>query len=239
MKFTLLIPTLNEELGCKIILPEIKKNWVDQILIIDGKSTDETVKVCKQMGYDVQIQKEMGLNASFREAWPNIENEVVITFSPDGNSLSSKIPELIEKMKEGYDMVIVSRYLNEATSQDDTIITKFGNWLFTKSINFFHNGKYTDAMVMFRAYKKKIFYDLKLDDYKHSYALYEKLFFTKIGVEPLLSIRAAKAKLKIAEIPGNEPKRIGGKAKLQIIRWGLAYYTQIVYEFFFNKIRKN
>ena len=45
----------------------------------------------------------------------------------------------------------------------------------------------------------------------------EKLFFTKVSVEPLLSMRAALAKLRISEIPGDEPKRIGGERKLQII----------------------
>ena len=51
-----------------------------------------------------------------------------------------------------------------------------------------------------------------------------------------MSIRAAKAKLNISEIPGDEPPRIGGKAKLQVVRWGLAYYSQVLYEFFFNSI---
>ena len=238
MKVTLLIPTLNEEKGCEKILPLIDKDWVDEIIIIDGQSKDQTVKVCKAMGFKVLIQKEKGLNASFREAWPYISGDIVITFSPDGNSLAEKIPPLINKMREGFDIVIVSRYLEEAKSYDDTLITAFGNWLFTKSINLFHRSKYTDAMVMFRAYKKNIFYDLELDNYNKSYKFYEKIFFTKIGVEPLLSIRAAKAKLNISEIPGDEPPRIGGKAKLQVVRWGLAYYSQVLYEFFFNSIKK-
>jgi hypothetical protein len=68
---------------------------------------------------------------------PYIEGDVVITFSPDGNSIAELIPELVNKMKEGYDMVIVSRYLNEAKSEDDDIITAFGNWLFTKTVIYF------------------------------------------------------------------------------------------------------
>ena len=58
MKVTLLIPTLNEEKGCEKILPLIDKDWVDEIIIIDGQSKDQTVKVCKAMGFKVLIQKE-------------------------------------------------------------------------------------------------------------------------------------------------------------------------------------
>jgi hypothetical protein len=138
------------------------------------------------------------------------------------------IPYLIEKIKEGYDMVIASRYLDHAKSHDDDFITRFGNWLFTKLINLFHKGTYTDAMVIYRIYRKSLFYELKLDT-EESYNM-EKLFFTTMGIEPLLSIRCAKYKKKYTEIPEDEPKRIGGERKLQIIRWGAAYLTQIIKE---------
>jgi hypothetical protein len=59
-------------------------------------------------------------------------------------------------MEKGYDMVIVSRYLGDATSEDDDSITRFGNWFFTKTINVLHGSSYTDAMVIFRAYKKDL-----------------------------------------------------------------------------------
>ena len=86
-------------------------------------------------------------------------------------------------------------------------------------------------MVIFRAYRKELIYELGLDR-EDAYELPEKLFHTKISWEPLLSVRAAKAKKKIAEIPGDEPKRIGGERKLQILRWGAAYYFQFIMEKF-------
>jgi hypothetical protein len=75
-------------------------------------------------------------------------------------------------------------------------------------------------------------YELGLDR-EDAHALPEKLFNTKISWEPLLSVRAAKAKLKVSEIPGDEPPRIGGERKLQIFRWGAAYYFQFIRELFF------
>jgi hypothetical protein len=47
-----------------------------------------------------------------------------------------------------------------------------------------------------------------------------------------MSIRAARSKLKISEIPSIEPPRIGGERKLQIIRWGSAYLYQVVSQIF-------
>ncbi|OHB72175.1 MAG: histidinol phosphate phosphatase [Planctomycetes bacterium RBG_16_41_13] len=232
MDVTLLILTLNEIEGVEVIMPRIKREWCSQILILDGGSTDGTIEYAREHGYEIYIQKQKGFRHAYIEALPLIRGEVVITFSPDGNSIPELIPTLIDKVKEGYDMVIASRYCDGAKSEDDDIITAFGNWLFTRTINLLYDGHYTDALVIYRAYKKEIIYDLDLHR-DESYATAEKLFSTKISWEPLLSVRAAKRKLKIAEIPGDEPPRIGGERKLKLLKWGAAYYFQFLRELFF------
>jgi glycosyltransferase involved in cell wall biosynthesis len=231
MKVTLLIPTLNEEVGMRQVMPKVKKEWVDQILVVDGKSKDKTVEVAREMGYDVVIQQTPGIRGAYMDALPHIKGDVILTFSPDGNSIPELIPPCIAKLKEGYDMVIVSRYAPGAKSYDDDAVTSFGNWLFTGTINNLHGGKYTDAMVIYRAYHKKLIYDLDLHK-DSSYEFEEKLFRTKISWEPLLSIRAAKRHLKLAEIPGDEPVREGGERKLQVLKWGAAYMYEIWRELF-------
>ena len=165
------------------------------------------------------------------EALPHVTGDVILTFSPDGNSIPELIPACIAKMKDGYDQVIVSRYAAGARSYDDDAVTAFGNKMFTSFINFFHGGHYTDAMVIYRAYKKQLIYDLDLDK-DSSYEFEEKLFRTRISWEPLLSIRAAKRKLKTADIPGDEPKREGGERKLQVLKWGAAYMFEVFREIF-------
>ena len=87
---------------------------------------------------------------------------------------------------------------------------------------------------MYRGYKTSLLTDLDLDQ-EEGFERAEKLVQTDIGTEPLMSIRAAKRKLKIGEIPGDEPARIGGERKLKIFRWGFAYYFQIIRELFFWK----
>ncbi len=234
MKVTLLIPTLNEIDGMKTIMPKIKPEWYDQLLIIDGQSTDGTIEYCREKGYPIVIQQKKGMRHAYMESLPHITGDVILTFSPDGNSIPELIPECLDKMKEGYDMVIVSRYAEGAKSYDDDAITAFGNKMFTSFINFFHGGHYTDAMVIYRAYKTSLIHELGLDR-DDAYDIAEKLFGTRISWEPLLSIRAAKKKLKVCDIPGDEPAREGGERKLQVLRWGAAYMFQVFREIFFWK----
>lgn len=231
MKITLLIPTLNEIEGLKQIMPLIKKEWVDQVLFVDGGSTDGTVEWLKENHWEFIIQKQRGLRYAYSEALPYIKGDALITFSPDGNSIPELIPPLIAKYREGYDMVIVSRYADGAKSEDDDFITGFGNWLFTTLINLLHGGSYTDAMVMYRIYRTSLLQELDIDK-DSSYQTEEKLFRTLVGCEPLISIRAAKRKLKCADIPGDEPARIGGERKLRIVKWGLAYMYEVFREKF-------
>jgi glycosyltransferase involved in cell wall biosynthesis len=215
----------------KVIMPLVRRDWCDQIIILDGGSTDGTIEYARDHGYFVYVQKQCGFRHAYTEVLPYIEGDVIVTFSPDGNSVPELIPALIDKMQQGYDMVIGSRYLDGAKSEDDDVVTAFGNWLFTKTINVLHGGHYTDAMVIFRAYKTKLIYDLQLHK-EEGYLAAEKLFHTTISWEPLLSVRAAKRKLKVIEIPADEPPRVGGTRKLQVLRWGGAYYFQFLREKF-------
>lgn len=229
MTVSLFIPTLNERIGMEAIMPLVDTSLFSQILVSDGSSKDGTADYARSLGYDVHVQKERGIRFAYIEAWPRLTGDYVISFSPDGNCPPEDLPKLIAKAKEGFDMVIASRYLPPAKSEDDGLVTGFGNWLFTRTVNLLHGGRYTDAMTIFRIYRTRLFYDLGLENHA-SYTLPEKLYFTRMGIEPLLSVRAARAKCRVAEIPSDEPKRIGGDAKVQILRWGAAYYTQFFLE---------
>ena len=226
--------TLNEIEGMKVVMPQIDHDWINQIIIVDV-STDGTIEWACDNGYDVYIQKKKGFRHAYEEVWPLIRGEmVVITFSPDGNSIADLIPNLTAEMAKGYDMVIVSRYLDGAKSEDDDIVTGFGNWLFTKTVNILHGGNYTDVMVIYRAYRKSLATDLDLIG-DSAFALPEKLFSTKISWEPLLSVRATKANLKLARSPVMNHKGLVVERKLKIIRWGAAYYFQFIRELWFWK----
>jgi glycosyltransferase involved in cell wall biosynthesis len=234
MTVTVLALTLNEIDGVKAILPQIDRSWYDQLLVVDGGSTDGTVEWCRDNGYPVYVQQRQGIRFAYIEVLPMIAGDIVVTISPDGNCPPEAIPGLVGKIRDGYDLVIASRYLRDAHSEDDDLMTGFGNWLFTKTVNVLHGGNYTDAMVIFRAFRKHLIYELALDK-EESYLLPERLFHTVVSWEPLMSVRAAKQRIKITELSVSEPPRIGGKRKLQMFRWGAAYYFQFWRELWYWK----
>lgn len=218
MKVSLVIFTLNEIDGMKVIMPQIKKEWYDELIIVDGGSTDGTIEYAKENGYFIFVQKEKGAGPAFTEAIEKVTGDTVIIFSPDGNSLPSAIPLLIEKMKEGYDLVIASRYLKVAKSDDDDVVTAFGNWFFTTLTNLLFWTKYTDILVMYRAFKKEIVKNLGIETKTPCWG-------------SLMLLRAIKKKLKITEIPADEPARIGGKRKMRPFVNGFYELITILKEF--------
>ena len=234
VKVTLLVITLNELEGLKVVMPRVDPSWCDQIIIADGGSTDGSLEWAKEHGYTVLVQSKPGLRHAYSESLELIEGDIVVTFSPDGNSIPELIPDLTRKMKEGYDMVIASRYLGDAKSEDDDMVTAFGNWLFARTVNLLYGGHYTDTVVIFRTWKKTLFTDLDLHR-DEGFQPFEKFFRTTLGPEPLMSVRALKRNLKIGEIPGDEPPRIGGERKLQVFKWGASFLLIFFRELWFWK----
>lgn len=228
MNITLFVPILNELEAMKVIFPQVDQNLFSQILIVDGGSKDGSVDWARAQGFDVYSQKSKGLRHAYIEGWSRIKGDYVITFSPDGNCIPQDLPKIIEELSKGYDMVIASRYMKGSGSEDDDVVTRFGNRMFTFLINLCFGGAYTDVMTIYRGYRTRLFTELDLHLEKSYWQ--EKIFSTVVGIEPLLSIRAAKRKLKISAVPSLEPPRIAGERKLQIIRWGSTHLLQILTE---------
>lgn len=223
MRTTLLILALNEIDGMRVIMPRIKREWVDDILVVDGGSTDGTLEFIAELELRVLHQKSRGPTMAYHEALDEIRDGAIITFSPDGNCIPELIPALVQKISEGYDMVIASRYLGSAKSEDDDWVTRFGNWMFTTAINIFFGGHYTDSLGMFRAWRREIL------------PTFPAHLPFRAGIEPYLDILCAKQKRRVAEIPGDEPARIGGVRKMSPIKNGLAILELIFLELLFHR----
>ena len=141
----------------KKIVPKINKEWVDEIIFVDGGSTDGTIEEARKMGFKVIIQKKKGHGAAVLEGVNSINSDNFILFGPDGNDEPEKIPLLIEKMNEGYDQVLVTRFGKGSINLDAGIVDSFGNKMFAFLANVFFGGKWTDTLNESRIISKKAF----------------------------------------------------------------------------------
>ena len=225
MSVDIIVPTLDEIDGIKNIMPKIKKDWVDRILVVDGGSTDGTIEEAKKMGFEVVMQKQKGEFAgghgtAFLQGVDATTSDNILLFSPDGNDEVEKIPELIEKIKEGYDQVLVTRFGKGSVNLDAGIVDTFGNKMFTFLVNCFFGGHWTDMLNGSRIISRKAFNELKYD---------------AMGMDTTqqMSIRGLTRRQKICEIIGNEGKRIGGKRKMRPLSTGASLSWGIIKEFIF------
>ena len=224
MSITIIILTLDEIDGVSVIMPQINKNWAEEIVFVDGGSTDGTVEKAKELGFEVihQQNKNKGEGNACRIGTDATQSDYIMFFSPDGNDLPEDIPKLIEKTKQGHDVVHISRFGKNSISNDANWFEYFGNKMFTFLVNSFFGGNYTDALNGFRIIKRAFWDELKTD------AQY-------LNIEQQTCIRLAKRKIPIYEIESREPDRIGGQRKMRPLTVGAQLSYQIIKEFIFWK----
>ena len=228
MTTAIIITTLNEITGVKKIVPQINKEWAEEIIFVDGGSTDGTIEEAKKMGFRVVIQTQKGdftggHGGALVDGVNATTSDNIIFFGPDGNAEPEKIPELIEKIKEGYDQVLVTRFGKGSVNLDADIVDTFGNKMFAFLVNVFFGGHWTDILNESRIISRKAFNELKFD---------------AMGMSSTqqMSIRGLKRKQKICEIIGNEGKRVGGKRKMHPLSTGASLSWGIIKEFIFWKM---
>src|SRR5262245_29769282 len=173
----------------------------------------------RDAGLRVHSQTVRGYGEGMLEGIQLAKGDVIIEFNPDGNSIPTDIPRIIAKVNEGYDLVIGSRYREGAKSDDDDWLTATGNWMFTRIVNLLFGTRYTDVLVGFRAYRRQAALRLGFDAPALSWPCQS-------------STRFARAGLRVAEIPADEPARIGGKRKMMPLRTGLQISWLILRDFF-------
>jgi glycosyltransferase involved in cell wall biosynthesis len=205
-KATLLGCTLNEIEAVQVVLPELRAYPVE-VIVCDGGSTDGTVEWCQANGFKV-VHQTGGYGRAIRAGVAASSCDIIIEFPPDGNSLASRIPALLDKIESGHDFVIVSRYFEGAQSHDDDFMTAIGNRMFTFMTNALFGTDYTDVLVGYRGYRKSVFETLQWDADGLSWPLQTAVRFSQVpGV-------------RIADIGGDEPDRAGGVRKMRIFKTG-------------------
>lgn len=219
MKVSIIVFEINEIAGLKEMMPQIKKEWYDELIIVDGGSTDGSIEFAGQQGYSLFIQKEKGVGAALNEAVRKVSGDIVVIFAPDGSFLADRIPLMVQKIKEGFDIVNVSRYCKGARSLDDNMFTGVGNRLFTSFANLLYGARLTDLLYTYLGFRRDVVDKLQLDTNSWTWG-------------QMLLLRGIRRKLKIVEIPGDEPPRIGGAIKMPKFKAGLLILEKMLQERF-------
>jgi len=227
MSVTLIIFALNEIESLSVLSKRInqQKKYLKEIIYIDGGSLDGSINKAKKNKWDVIVQtkRNPGVLNAFKMGIERAQGTHIIFFSPDNNCIPEKISVIKNKIDKGYDFVKASRYLKNAKSYDDTLVTSFGNWMFTLMVKIFYGSKCTDVLGIYYGIKKSLFKELKID-----------LNNPALNTEIVIKINAHN--IKAIDIPADEPSRIGGVTKRSIIYNGL-HELLTIFKFLFIKIK--
>ena len=215
---TVLICALNEEKCLSHVLPKIPQ-WVDEIILVDGHSFDDTVKRAKEIRPDIKVlyQPDRGKGDALRYGIQRASGEIIVTLDADGSTDPEEIPKFIEPLLGGYDYVKGSRFLEGSPTQSR--LRRFGNKLFVRMTNILYGTEYTDLCAGLNALWARIF--PKLDPDGKS-ALWE----------PTINIRLEKRKLKVIEVPQRDSGRVAGMREANPLRQGLRILKIIIEERF-------
>ncbi len=143
-KITLVIPCLNEQEGLKRLLPIIPKS-IDQILIVDGDSSDKTVEVAKKFGADVIVEPKRGYGLALRTGFNAAKNNILLTFDGDGTYPVDQLESMYKYFLENKrDFLVACRFpLRHRDSM--TVKNFFGNLLISSFTSILFNYQVNDV----------------------------------------------------------------------------------------------
>jgi len=204
----ILIPTLNEEDAIAEVIDEFKGMGFENILVVDGNSTDNTVNYARKAGARVILQSGKGKGQALKEAFRLIESDYILMIDGDGTYLPSEVHSILDPVMDGrWDHVIGNRFGN-LQEGGLTRLNRAGNRL----INFFFRLVYRvplyDILSGYRAFSRE---GIKRLD----------LTMTGFEIETEMSIDSVKKGLLIWETPITYRQRaIGTKTKLNPFKDG-------------------
>lgn len=217
-KVSVLIPTLNEAKNLPWLLPRIP-DWVHEVIIVDGRSSDNTVRVARQLRPDVKIVMEprRGKGAAVRAGFIAATGEVVVMLDADGSMAPEEIIFFLGALMSGADFVKGSRFLQGAGTDDMSLFRMLGNWGLTQVVRVLYGGSFSDLCYGYMA-----FWSREVPIFLSDCDGFE--------IETLISIRALKNRLKVVEVASFEWSRIHGESNLHAVPDGWRILKTIIRE---------
>lgn len=203
-----LIPALNEEKTLPLVLADLPKAWIRQVIVCDNGSTDATAERAESLGAVVVREPERGYGAAclagirYLESLPPSERpEIVVFLDGDYSDYPEDLPKVVGPIvQDNQDLVIGSRLLGGLEPGAMTLPQRFGNWLAPTLIRWLFGYRFTD-LGPFRAIRWDNLLALDMRD-------------RNFGWTVEMQVKAAKHRLACTEVPVRYRPRAGGQSKV-------------------------
>jgi glycosyltransferase involved in cell wall biosynthesis len=215
-RVSVVVPTLNEAANLPHILPALRDY---EVIVVDGGSTDDTLAVARKYAPHALLlrQDRRGKGNALMCGIDAAGGEIVVTLDADGSARVDEIPRFVAALEAGADFAKGSRHLPGGGSADLTFVRSLGNRFLGLLVNTLFGTRYTDLCYGYNAFWRRCLPQLALD-------------CDGFEVETVMNIRAARAKLRVTEVPSYEALRVHGDSHLHPVRDGLRILKTILAE---------
>ncbi|MFH8734994.1 MULTISPECIES: glycosyltransferase family 2 protein [unclassified Streptomyces] len=215
---SVVIPAMNEAENLPYVFKTLP-DWIHEVVLVDGNSTDNTVEVARELWPDVVVvaQRGKGKGDALIAGFAACTGDIIVMVDADGSADGQEIVSYVSALVSGADFAKGSRFANGGGTDDMTPIRKLGNWALCTVVNKKFGARYTDLCYGYNAFWRHCLDQIDLD-------------CTGFEVETLMNIRVVKAGLKVQEIPSHEYLRIHGTSNLRAVRDGLRVLKVILKE---------
>jgi CheY-like chemotaxis protein len=202
---SVIIPTLNEAENLPLVLPFLPLDWLDEVILVDGQSTDGTVQVAKQLlpSIKVILEEKPGKGAALSTGYHAAKGDILIVLDADGSHDPREIPRFVHALMEGADFAKGSRFAPGGGTTDMPRVRQLGNSFFVFLINTLFNVHFTDLCYGFHAFWSYCLDTITLDD------------VNGFEIDTAIYLRTLSRQLRVVEVPSFEGYRFRGVGKLR------------------------
>lgn len=217
---SVIIPARNEAANLPHVFSTLPP-WVDEIILVDGHSVDDTVAVTRALCPQAKVlaQSGRGKGDALLAGFAAATGDIIVTIDADGSTDGAEMIQFVGVLVAGADFAKGSRFSGSGGSDDITDIRRCGNRVLNILVNRMFGTRFTDLCYGYNA-----FWACHLDALDLNCAGFE--------VETLMNIRAAKIGLKIHEVASHERCRVFGASNLRAARDGWRILKVILRERF-------
>ena len=231
---SVIIPALNEAPNIAAVLPRLPAG-LDQVVLVDGGSTDGTVDVARRLRPDVTIvqQTRKGKGNALACGFAAATGDIVVMMDADGSTRPEEIPHFVETLvQSGADFAKGSRFIAGGGSHDITLLRRVGNKVLNLLVNMVCHTRYTDLCYGYNAFWRRCLpvFALEHGENGMSPGSAQMQWGDGFEIETLMSIRCAGADLQVVEVPSFEHSRLFGRSNLRAFSDGLRVFRTIFIE---------